>query len=55
MTARMATFNADLSTAQSTEAKLSRFYALAGIPRATTAEEDANIKYALMNQTILGA
>ena len=55
MTARMATFNADLSTSQSTEAKLSRFYALAGIPRATTAEEDANIKAALMNQSIMGA
>lgn len=53
MTSKMVTFNADLGG--NTEAKLSRFYALAGIPRATTAEEDANIKYALMNQTIMGA
>lgn len=34
------------------EGTLDRFYALAGIPRATTAEEDAAIKYVLMNQII---
>jgi len=33
------------------EAQLSRFYAIAGIPRATTAEEDALIKQTLMNQS----
>ena len=49
---RMASFNADLTSTSTMEAKLSRFYALAGIPRATTAEEDANIKTALMNQSI---
>jgi hypothetical protein len=54
MANRMMSFNA-YSASSYGESKLSRFYALAGIPRATTAEEDANIKYALMNQTILGA
>lgn len=54
MASRMMTFNAYSAGAYG-ESKLSRFYALAGIPRATTAEEDANIKYALMNQTIMGA
>lgn len=54
MANRMMTFNAYSAGAYG-ESKLSRFYALAGIPRATTAEEDANIKNALMNQTILGA
>lgn len=33
------------------EYNLSRFYALAGIPRATTASEDAIIKQVLMNQS----
>lgn len=33
------------------EANLSRFYAIAGIPRATTAIEDSLIKQALMNQS----
>ena len=49
MTSRMLTFNADLGG--NTEANLSRFYALAGIARATTAEEDAIIKDVLMNQS----
>lgn len=49
MSSRMATFNADLGS--SGEANLSRFYALAGIPRATTAEEDEIIKHCMMNQS----
>ncbi len=34
------------------EAKLDRFYGMAGIPRATTTEEDSIIKDILMNQSI---
>lgn len=34
------------------EYNLSRFYALAGIPRATTSEEDEIIKTAMMNQSL---
>ena len=34
------------------EYNLSRFFALAGIPRATTAEEDVLIKTALINQSV---
>lgn len=49
MTSRMTTFNADLGS--SGEANLDRFYALAGIPRATTAEEDEVIKQCMMNQS----
>ena len=44
----MTSFNAGYSG----ESNLSRFYALAGIPRATTAEEDESIKTALMNQSL---
>lgn len=49
MTSRMTTFNADLGS--SGEANLDRFYALAGIPRATTAEEDEVIKQCMLNQS----
>ena len=38
--------------AGSNEYNLTSFYALAGIARATTSEEDANIKAALMSQSI---
>lgn len=34
------------------EYNLTRFYAIAGIPRATTAEEDTKIKNILMNQSL---
>jgi hypothetical protein len=44
----MTTFNAGYNG----ESKLDRFYALAGIPRATTAEEDEIIKSVLMNQNL---
>lgn len=46
---QMLTFTAYKGANQ--EAQLSRFYAMAGIPRATTAEEDAIIKQVLMNQS----
>lgn len=49
MTSRMATFAADLSI--SIEASLSRFYAIAGIPRATTSEEDQILRNCLTNQS----
>ena len=49
MTSRMATFAADLST--SSEASLSRFYAIAGIPRSTTSEEDQILRNCLTNQS----
>ena len=49
MTSRMTTFNADLGSYS--EARLTKFYALAGIPRATTAEEDEIIKQCMMNQS----
>lgn len=38
-------------TGYSDEAKLDRFYGFAGIPRATTTAEDAEIKDCLMNQS----
>jgi hypothetical protein len=49
MGTRMSTFNGYSGSA---EGRLDRFYALAGIPRATTLTEDANIKAALMTQSI---
>jgi hypothetical protein len=50
MSTRMTSFNG--YAGGNDEGTLDRFYALAGIPRATTAEEDAAIKYVLMNQII---
>lgn len=47
---RMLTFNAYSAGAYG-ESNLSRFYAMAGIPRATTTEEDALIKQTLINQS----
>jgi hypothetical protein len=49
---KLMSFNACIG--ESTESKLARFYALAGIPRATTAEEDEIIKTAMMNQSLTG-
>lgn len=49
MSTRMTSFNG--YAAGNDEGTLDRFYALAGIARATTAEEDANIKAVLMNQS----
>ena len=48
MGTRMTTFNAGYSG----EFSLDKFYSFAGIPRATTSEEDEIIKTALMNQSI---
>lgn len=48
MGTRMTTFSAGYSG----ETSLDKFYAFAGIPRATTAEEDESIKTALMNQSL---
>ena len=48
MSTYMTTFWAGFSG----EANLDRFYGLAGIPRATTADEDSVIKDILMNQSI---
>jgi len=48
MGTRMTTFSAGYSG----EYNLDKFYAFAGIPRATTTEEDESIKTALMNQSI---
>lgn len=48
MGTRMTTFNAGYSG----EFSLDKFYAFAGIPRATTAEEDEIIKTVLMNQSL---
>lgn len=48
MGTRMTTFNAGYSG----EFSLDKFYAFAGIPRATTAEEDEIIKSALMSQSL---
>ena len=50
MSTRMTSFNG--YAGGNDEGTLDRFYALAGIPRATTAEEDAAIKYVLLNQII---
>lgn len=48
MGTKMTTFNAGFSG----ESKLDRFYGMAGIARATTAEEDETIKTVLMNQSL---
>lgn len=45
---KMTTFNAGFPG----ESKLDRFYGMAGIARATTAEEDETIKTVLMNQSL---
>ena len=52
MSSRMTSFRADSSSSYGNEAYLDRFYALAGIARATTDAEDAIIKDVLMNQSI---
>lgn len=49
MGTKLTTFNAGNNGVG--ESVLDRFYAMAGIPRATTAEEDALIKQTLMNQS----